>query len=486
MLLMRPAPPPPETATEQLQRMAIENANLEKAKEDLLAQDRQKAREQVVAVMTPHLPAGFAVNGIVDRFWQAQEFRALAVAPGFGGNFSSGLADEAEAIRIAVESCQILYSRAAQHCAPVAVNSRALANVGQPLPSAGQTRVAYSGSFDPAMVATVSTKGGIPPGLVAYRDAAGPKALALQPFGRFFSALGRGDQRSAEVNALAECNAYARTLRVFAPCVLYASGDEVVLARGATEPLALQMASAGLPPLAGSAPSPAAPAASVPMPANVPPLSAPAPASPAAGTGGNVDFRTVLVAAIRAAAPDYPFVDRQTDRYLAGRANRALAVGRPNLTWRSVGAPSPEEAVASALEGCAVSSRRECELLASNDELKTLAAFPGVREMSARRVAYDGPFDPAMIPVIWSTGRRNPSLVAYSTAAGHKAMALSPAGIWSTRFGMESAREAEMLALRECNEKVRQQVPEPLFCYLYASGDKTVLKNRHREPVQAR
>jgi hypothetical protein len=125
-------------------------------------------------------------------------------------------------------------------------------------------------------------------------------------------------------------------------------------------------------------------------------------------------------------------------------------------------------------------------LLASNDELKTLAAFPGIRELAARRVAYDGPFDPGMIPVIWSTARRNPTLVAFKTAAGHKAMALSAAGIWSTRVGLDSSHEAEMLALRDCNERLRLQVPEPLFCFLYASGDRTVLKQRYVEPFSPR
>jgi hypothetical protein len=65
-------------------------------------------------------------------------------------------------------------------------------------------------------------------------------------------------------------------------------------------------------------------------------------------------------------------------------------------------------------------------------------------------------------------------------------MALSPAGIWSMRVGLDSAREAETLALRDCNERVRLQVPEPLFCFLYAIGDRTVLNQRYLEPASTR
>jgi hypothetical protein len=377
--------------------------------------------------------------------------KALVGAPPFASFRRSGYPEAGLALAAALEGCSIAENSV---CRPIMVNDEAVAPDGYGEARATSLRrILHAGKYDPELIPVIEPGTRSRLEVVGYATGTLPRAAAIHPVMGLYMARSEPTQHEAEKKALADCEAASKTQAYLFTCYLYASADQVVLPQRLTQPL-----SAAAPP-------------------------ATPPAAPAPAAASSDDLRTKIIAAIRSQAPDYLFAERQTDRYITARNNRALAVARPTLTWRSLGAPTPEEAVASALEGCAITSRRECDLLASNDDLKTLADFPGVRELSARRVAYEGVFDPAMIPVIFSTGRRLPALADYSGAPGFKAMALSPAGIWHTRTGAASAREAETAALRDCVERVRRSIPEPIPCYLYATGDRVILRQRRQEPL---
>ncbi len=493
-LALRPAPPPPVSPEEARQRAAIEKAALERAQEELASRERQKARDDLIGLLSPHLP--YHPGNLVDRYMEAQPSRALVVAPGTGGNFSANLANEADALTVALEACQIIHHYAGSPCAPVSVNGKALVEPGQPLKPQAGPRVAYEGAFDPAMIAAVNPQRRNQPELLSYKDAPGPKAAALYPFGRVFTAVNAGDQYAAEQKALSDCNAYARVQRVVVDCFLYAVGDQVVLPKRALQPITLQVAGtvpeqapAASPMNVASMPPPVAPPVVAARPSapttSAPAVSTPAPTAVAPATPPR-DVRSDLIKAMLRVAPQYPNAERQADRYLSGRNERALAGSPPAASWRNIGAPTQADAVSAAIEGCALYVRTECTLVAVNEDLRTLADFPGAREQAARRVGYEGPFDPAMIPAIWSSVRQLAHVQGYGAAAGPKAVALSPIGVLRLRTRAPSQNDAETGALAECNEQVRRVTPEPIPCYLYAIGDRIVLRQRLQAAVTAR
>jgi hypothetical protein len=271
MLALRPVAPPSVSPEEASRRAAVEKAAMERAQEELASRKRQKARDDLIGLLSPHLPDN--PGNLVDRYMEAQPSRALVVAPGRGGHFSSNLANEADALTVALEACQIIYHDAGGVCAPISVNGKALVEPGQPLKPQAGPRIAYEGAFDPAMVAAVNPQWRNQPELLSYKDASGPKAAALYPFGRLFTAINIGDQHAAEQKVLSDCNAYARVQPVVVDCLLYAVGDQVVLPKRALQPVTLQMA--GITPAQAPA-SPPMIVASMP-----PPAAAPAPARPA-------------------------------------------------------------------------------------------------------------------------------------------------------------------------------------------------------------
>jgi hypothetical protein len=480
MLLLRPAAPPPETAAEQAQRVAIEKINLDKAKEELLARDRQKTRDEIVAALAPHVPTGFNPGNLVDRYMDVQGSKAIAVSPGISANFSAGLANESDAMTVALEACQVINHSPGGPCGIIAVNGRVLAAPGKPLELKEGPRVSYAGPFDPAKIASYNPQRSAQPELIAYRDAQGPKAAALYPFGRVFTAVGMSDQHAAEKKALADCGALARMQRVMVDCYLYAAGNEVVLASRATEPLALQMASAGSPPLAGSAP-----AAAVPMPGSAPAPARPMPAATPAAENSQIaagSLRDRLLQELGRAAPQYRFAEIQADRFVADRQHRALVYKAPNQAWRWTGAPSPDEAVSGALEGCGLLLGTSCDVLFVDENVRSTADFAAVKAQTELRLAHAGKYDPDMIPTVYSGFRRQPDFANYGKLNGPKAIAINPFGRLFIRTDGASQFEAEKRALAACSENAQGMDQKPP-CFLYASGNDVVLPRRLRLPM---
>ena len=68
-------------------------------------------------------------------------------------------------------------------------------------------RARHAGTFDPDRIPGVRPSARARPDIVAYRNAAGPKAAAFHPWGRIFTVLTAENQRAAEVLVLSNCNA---------------------------------------------------------------------------------------------------------------------------------------------------------------------------------------------------------------------------------------------------------------------------------------
>jgi hypothetical protein len=188
-----------------------------------------------LALAVPKLtPAGR--EDLAQRYGALKEHKALAVLPEISGHFRSSEWTTAEAAEEGVlERCQVLHGKP---CAIFAVDDAL-----RPAPRDGKwsprdmTRVHYAGTFDPSNIPGLTQRTRERFDVVAYRNAAGPKAAAFHPWGKLFTVLTAQDQRMAEVLALSICNADTTRQGQDGPCHLYASGDQVVLPQRRTEPL---------------------------------------------------------------------------------------------------------------------------------------------------------------------------------------------------------------------------------------------------------
>jgi len=159
--------------------------------------------------------------------------RALAAFPPSSSWRTSGWATAALAEERVLEGCQVRYGGP---CVLVAVDDLLQPADGnalrRPMPRAG-----YDGPFDPQQIPAAGEALRRRPDVAGYGAAEGPKAAALHPWGRLFIAAGAASQRAAEEQALAACNADPQRNGQAGPCLLYAVGNQVVLARHATAPM---------------------------------------------------------------------------------------------------------------------------------------------------------------------------------------------------------------------------------------------------------
>lgn len=188
-----------------------------------------------LALAAPKLTPG-GREDVAQEYQALKEHRALAVVPETSGHFRSSEWPTAQAAEEGVlERCQVLHGRP---CAVIAVDDgiRPSAADGK-WPVRDMVRARYAGTFDPDRIPGLwqSTRSRFD--VVAYRDAAGPKAAAFHPWGRLFTVLTAENQRMAEVLALSICNADPIRHGEDGPCQLYSTGDQVVLPQRRTEPL---------------------------------------------------------------------------------------------------------------------------------------------------------------------------------------------------------------------------------------------------------
>ena len=135
---------------------------------------------------------------------------------------------------LALEGCQIWAKMA---CSLLATEARWTSGDERGTLHA-MPRVSYQGLFDPAMIPIINDTVRNRADVTGYRSAVGPKAAALLPsFGLFFVARA-SSQYSAEESALSQCNSDPARNNMSGPCFLYAVDDQVILAKGLTQPMA--------------------------------------------------------------------------------------------------------------------------------------------------------------------------------------------------------------------------------------------------------
>jgi hypothetical protein len=159
--------------------------------------------------------------------------RAFAVVPDRGETWRvTGAASPEQAEELVLERCQLRYR---VPCLLFAVDDTIRA------PAAGadwqrrdMARLHAPAEFDAERIPAIATVRRQAPGVSGYAEARARKAMAIHPWGRVFIVTGAATQEKAEEEALAACDADPRRAGRDGPCLLYASGDRVVLAEHRT------------------------------------------------------------------------------------------------------------------------------------------------------------------------------------------------------------------------------------------------------------
>ncbi len=97
-------------------------------------------------------------------------------------------------------------------------------------------RVRYSGKFDPEQIPGIRRTAATRPDVAGYIRAQGPKAAAIHPRGVLAISVGAPTQALAKSRALKLCNDDKATRDGDGPCLLYATGDDVILDKRLTSP----------------------------------------------------------------------------------------------------------------------------------------------------------------------------------------------------------------------------------------------------------
>jgi len=186
----------------------------------------EKALNVIFATAVPQMSA--AVRGrIVKDYEDANANKGQAVELLSGTPWRSpGHEDQSVAGDRTLEGCQLRYGKP---CALIAVNEEIVAE-GQ-LISKDMPRLHYSGEFDLAQIPIIRFATRLRPIVQNYFGAAGPKAMAIHPWGKLFASFGKKSLRDTEDAALADCNDDPDRKGRDGNCFLYAINNDVVLAK---------------------------------------------------------------------------------------------------------------------------------------------------------------------------------------------------------------------------------------------------------------
>ena len=293
--------------------------------------------------------------------------RGLAIVPGTTKTWRSGGLPQDRIADLVLEGCQVFYD---QPCAIFVTNDKIeTASMASQLVPRDMPRARYAGRFDPERIPAARPALATRADVTEYAKAAGPKAAAYHPWGRLFTVVRAADQRIAEEQSLAACNADPDRKGASGPCFLYAVGNKVILPRRFTTP------------------------------------------RPQAKT---------LEEAVALVSPDRNLAAN----YSAEPNNKAQAIELDSgRSFRWDRAESAKEAERAALEGCQLRYGQPCILLAVNDELKAPDPYTAPRQ-DMPRIRYDGAFRIEMVPLIWE--RALPLFREYPARKGNKAIAIRP------------------------------------------------------------
>jgi hypothetical protein len=173
----------------------------------------------------PHVTA----EAVLDSYLSEPTHRAIAVSPDTGQTWrGSAFRSAEEAEQLVLERCQLRYR---DGCILFAVDDDI-----RP-PRAGTTwqqrlmpRVSDAGGqFDARRIPLLTDVRRHMPDVAEYAQATTPKAMAVHPTGRAFIVSAAESQEKADADALGACESAVDHGGPSGLCVLYASGDQVVL-----------------------------------------------------------------------------------------------------------------------------------------------------------------------------------------------------------------------------------------------------------------
>jgi hypothetical protein len=202
-------------------------------------------------------------------------------------------------------------------------------------------------------------------------------------------------------------------------------------------------------------------------------------AKPESATRRPASLRDLLLERFTAFAVRPDQSETHAKDYESEKLHRAIAVTSSKRTWRVGSRSSAESAAAADLEGCQLYYREPCILAAVDNEIITGdKASPS----DMFRTRHSGLFDPDQIPAIDNLARKRTDIASYRSQKPPKAAALHPWGRLFIAVGTGNQREAEELALRQCNnDPTRKGRDGP--CFLYAVGDLVILPQRATVPI---
>lgn len=127
------------------------------------------------------------------------------------------------------------------------------------------------------------------------------------------------------------------------------------------------------------------------------------------------------------------------------------------------------------MEGCQLTYRTHCVLLASDDEPRAPDVWKAERR-DMPRLNYKGKYAAGNVPLFSGTEDR---LRTYAALPAPKAMAIRPAGGRVNVASGASLTEAQAKALAACNEDLDSHP-----CFVYAVNDRVILDQRRTEPMK--
>jgi hypothetical protein len=185
----------------------------------------EKAMNVIMASITPQL-SDLQREDLVRDYVEGKPNKGQAVELVNGHYFrSTAHEDLSVTADRTLEACQLRYGKP---CALLAVNDE-IAAEGE-IKSKDMPRLHYSGEFDLAKIPVIRAVTRARADVQSYFGAAGPKAIAIHPWGFLFISTGRANARDAQDAALAECNSDPRRQFKDGNCFVYTVENQVVIA----------------------------------------------------------------------------------------------------------------------------------------------------------------------------------------------------------------------------------------------------------------
>lgn len=171
---------------------------------------------------------------VVGDYEKRQGHKALAVAPS-KGTWQRGKSEGANtAEEETLEACQVFYG---QPCAVVAVDDKVFVESSRGNWQLNDmARVRYTGTFDPERVPVIGRWLINDANTANFIASTGPKAAVFHPWGHVYYQWDALDQKTAERQAFARCEADPQRNGAEPPCYLYAAGNQVVLTKRQSKP----------------------------------------------------------------------------------------------------------------------------------------------------------------------------------------------------------------------------------------------------------